>query len=159
VRTGFDEAIAPGEKSYDFNIQQYSITEERDEVVDFSDGYYQVEQAVVARPTHEIASAHGAVGAAEYQLGAAIGTTSLDYIEDVIQPSSTASVYDDNAAAKAAFDAGQVDGDRLRPAHRLLHHRGGDPRRVDHRRAAPSRRRARGARDAVRGRAARSWRA
>ena len=44
------------------------------------------------------------------RLGAAIGTTSLLYIEDVIQPDSPAQVYDDNAAAKAAFDAGQVDG-------------------------------------------------
>ena len=31
VRTGFDEVIAPGEKDWDFNIQQYSITPERDE--------------------------------------------------------------------------------------------------------------------------------
>ena len=44
------------------------------------------------------------------QLGAAIGTTSLDYIEEVIQPDSEALVFDDNAAAKAAFDANQVDG-------------------------------------------------
>ncbi len=51
VRTGFDEAIAPGNKAYDFNVQQYSITEERDEVVDFSDGYYEIEQAIIAQPT------------------------------------------------------------------------------------------------------------
>jgi polar amino acid transport system substrate-binding protein len=44
------------------------------------------------------------------RLGAAIGTTSLDYVEEVIQPEAQAQVFDDNAAAKAAFDAGQVDG-------------------------------------------------
>ena len=46
-RTTFDEAITPGEKNFDFNIQQYSITAARDEVVDFSDPYYQVKQALV----------------------------------------------------------------------------------------------------------------
>ncbi|MDX1428926.1 MAG: transporter substrate-binding domain-containing protein, partial [Rhodothermales bacterium] len=47
VRTGFDEAIAPGPKDWDFNIQQYTITAQRDEVVDFSDPYYTADQALV----------------------------------------------------------------------------------------------------------------
>jgi polar amino acid transport system substrate-binding protein len=110
VRTGFDEAIAPGEKDYDFNIQQYSITADRDEVVDFSDGYYQVEQALIGSPDSPVASAATVADLVDTRLGAAIGTTSLDYIDQVIAPSTEAQVYDDNAAAKAAFDAGQVDG-------------------------------------------------
>ncbi len=110
VRTGFDEAIAPGEKSYDFNIQQYSITAERDEVVDFSDGYYQIEQAIVGAADASIASAASVGDLADAQLGAAVGTTSLDYIDDVIAPSSTPLAFPDNAAAKSAFEAGQVDG-------------------------------------------------
>ncbi|MEM7140052.1 MAG: transporter substrate-binding domain-containing protein [Actinomycetota bacterium] len=109
VRTGFDEAIAPGAKDYDFNIQQYSITEARDEVVDFSDGYYQVEQAIIGATDNPAASATSLADLKGLRLGAAIGTTSLDYIDGVIQPDSDAQVYDDNAAAKAAFDAGQVD--------------------------------------------------
>jgi polar amino acid transport system substrate-binding protein len=110
VRTGFDEAIAPGEKDYDFNIQQYSITADRDEVVDFSDGYYQVEQAIIGAADAEIASAASLADLADAQLGAAVGTTSLDYVDQVIQPNNDASVYNDNADAKSAFDAGQVDG-------------------------------------------------
>lgn len=110
VRTGFDEAIAPGEKEYDFNIQQYSISEDRDEVVDFSAPYYVAEQAIIGAADGEIAGATSLVDLAGYRLGAAIGTTSLDYIDEVIQPDAPAQVYDDNAAAKAAFDAGQVDG-------------------------------------------------
>ncbi len=110
VRTGFDEAIAPGAKDWDFNIQQYSITAERDEVVDFSDGYYQVEQAIIGRADSPAASAGSIDDLKSLQLGAAIGTTSLDYIDSVIEPDNDAQVYDDNAAAKAAFDAGQVDG-------------------------------------------------
>ncbi len=110
VRTGFDEAIAPGEKDYDFNIQQFGITPERDEVVDFSDGYYDVQQVVIAAEDAPIADATSVADLADYNLGAAIGTTSLDYIDDVIQPTTEAAVFDDNAAATAAFDAGQVDG-------------------------------------------------
>ena len=110
VRTGFDAAIAPGAKDYDFNIQQYSITADRDAVVDFSDGYYQVEQALIGAPDSPVASATTIADLVDTRLGAAIGTTSLDYIDQVIVPSSEAQVYDDNAAAKAAFDAGQVDG-------------------------------------------------
>ncbi|MGI9016999.1 MAG: ABC transporter substrate-binding protein [Euzebya sp.] len=110
VRTGFDQAVAPGDKDYDFNIQQYSITQDRDEVVDFSIGYYEVEQALVAAPDSPVAEATAVADLADDRLGAAIGTTSLDYIDQVIQPDQPAQVYDDNAAAKAAFDAGQVDG-------------------------------------------------
>ncbi|CAN5270576.1 ABC transporter substrate-binding protein [soil metagenome] len=110
VRTGFDEAIGPGEKDYDFNIQQYSITDERDQVVDFSQPYYVSEQAIIAAEGSDIAGATSVGELTTYRLGAAIGTTSLNYIEDVIQPDAPAQVYNDNAAAKAAFDAGQVDG-------------------------------------------------
>ncbi len=110
VRTGFDEVIAPGDKDWDFNIQQYSITAARDEVVDFSNGYYQVEQAIIGAADSPAASATSIADLKGLRLGAAIGTTSLDYIDQVIQPDNAAQVYDDNAAAKAAFDAGQVDG-------------------------------------------------
>lgn len=110
VRTGFDEVIAPGDKDWDFNIQQYTITEQRDEVVDFSDGYYTVDQAVIGRADSSIAGAGSLADLKGASLGAAIGTTSLDYIDEVIEPDSDASVFDDNAAAKAAFDANQVDG-------------------------------------------------
>ena len=110
VRTGFDEAIAPGTKDYDFNIQQYSITSERDEVVDFSAGYYQVEQAIIGPADSPAASASSIEDLKGLRLGAAIGTTSLAYIEDEIAPDTEAAVYDDNVDAKAAFDAGQIDG-------------------------------------------------
>jgi polar amino acid transport system substrate-binding protein len=110
VRTGFDEAIAPGAKDYDFNVQQYSITDERKQVVSFSDGYYAVEQAVVAAADGPLAGATSIADLKDARLGAALGSTSLDYIEQVIAPTTAPLVFDDNVAAKAAFDAGQVDG-------------------------------------------------
>ena len=110
VRTGFDQAIAPGPKSFDFNIQQYSITAERDEVVDFSDGYYTASQALIAYADSPVQDATTLDDLKPYRLGAAIGTTSLDFIEEVIEPDTEPAVYDTNADAKAAFDAGQLDG-------------------------------------------------
>ena len=109
VRTGFDEAIQAGPKSFDFNLQQYSITAERDEVVDFSIGYYTVQQALVAYADSPVLNATTAADLKAFRLGAAIGTTSFDYIEQVIQPSTPASAYDTNADAKSALDARQID--------------------------------------------------
>jgi polar amino acid transport system substrate-binding protein len=110
VRTGFDEAIAPGPKTFDFNLQQYSITAERDEVVDFSVPYYTTNQALVAYADSPVVEAATVADLTGYKLGAQIGTTSLAYIEDVIQPETPAAVYDTNADAKSALDAKQVDG-------------------------------------------------
>lgn len=110
IRTTFDEAITAGPKDFDFNLQQYSINDERDQVVDFSDPYYVTNQALVALPDSPAAGAATLADLGGVRLGAQIGTTSLTYIEDVIQPDTPAAVYDDNVAAKAALDAGQVDG-------------------------------------------------
>jgi polar amino acid transport system substrate-binding protein len=110
VRTGFDEAIAAGTKGWDFNIQQYSITDSRDQVVDFSDPYYTTRQALVTFDDSEFVNASTLEDLADAKLGAAIGTTSLDFIDDVIQPNSEASVYDENVDVEAAMNAGQIDG-------------------------------------------------
>jgi polar amino acid transport system substrate-binding protein len=106
----FNNSFAPGEKDFDFDINQISITEEREEAVDFSDGYYNVNQALLGFSDAEIASATTIDDLKAYRLGAQVGTTSLDFINDVIQPETEPLVYDTNADAKAAFDAGQLDG-------------------------------------------------
>jgi len=110
VRTGFDAVIAPGPKDFDLNIQQYSITPERDEVVDFSVPYYVTNQALVAYPDSPVAAATTVADLVDARLGAQIGTTSLAYLEDVVRPTTPAAVYDTNADAKLALDAGQIDG-------------------------------------------------
>ena len=110
VRTGFDEAIAPGPKSFDFNIQQYSINEDRDQVVDFSVPYYVTTQALVTFEDSPFAGAQSLADLADAKLGAQIGTTSLDFIDNVIKPNEKAAVYDTNVDAKSAMEAGQLDG-------------------------------------------------
>jgi polar amino acid transport system substrate-binding protein len=109
VRTTFDEAIAPGEKNFDFNMQQYSITPEREETISFSDPYYSSNQAIVALADSPAEGATTVADLVDVKFGAQAGTTSLTFINDIIKPSNEAFVYDDNAGAKAALEAGQID--------------------------------------------------
>ena len=108
VRTTFDSAITPGEKTFDFNIQQYSITDERKAVVDFSSAYYFSNQAIVSSKTSKIAGVTTIAGLKGARLGAAVGSTSLDTIE--MQLGLKPQVFNDNAAAVAALKNGQIDG-------------------------------------------------
>lgn len=109
VRTGFDEAIQPGAKNFDFNLQQFSITEERKATVSFSDPYYSTNQALVGFADSPAANFTKVSEMKDLKFGAQAGTTSLDFITKVIQPNTEPFVYDDNAAAKAALEAKQVD--------------------------------------------------
>jgi polar amino acid transport system substrate-binding protein len=105
----FNSVIAPGEKDFDFDINQVSISEEREEAVDFSTGYYDVNQAIVGFADSAAAGATTIDDLKDLKLGAQVGTTSLDFITEVIAPDAEPFVYNDNSAAKAALDAQQVD--------------------------------------------------
>ena len=109
VRTGFDEAIQPGVKNFDFNLQQYTITDERKKTVSFSDSYYTTNQAVVALAGSPAIGATTVASMKDVKFGAQAGTTSLDFITNVIKPTTEPYVYDDNAGAKAALEAKQID--------------------------------------------------
>jgi polar amino acid transport system substrate-binding protein len=109
TRTTFDQAIQPGAKDFDLNIQQYSITKKRERNVTFSKPYYVSNQALVGLDDSAAAGAKTIADLKGLKLGAQSGTTSLDFIDEVIQPDSEPSVYNDNASVKAALDADQVD--------------------------------------------------
>jgi polar amino acid transport system substrate-binding protein len=109
TRTTFDEAIQPGAKSFDMNLQQYSITEERRENIDFSLPYFTSNQAIVALNDSVAAGATTLEELKDVKFGAQVGTTSLQFITDVIQPNQEPFVYDDNVGAKAALEANQID--------------------------------------------------
>ena len=110
MRTGFDEAIAPGPKKFDVNIQQFTISEDRKKAVDFSSGYYDLTQAVVTYKGSPIANAKSLADLKSAKLGAAVGTTSLDAITASIQPTTAPKVYNTNDDAVAALKAKQIDG-------------------------------------------------
>lgn len=109
VRTTFEAAIQPGPKDFDFNLQQYTITEERAQNVDFSVPYFSSPQAII---TVAGSAAEGATSLADLKdllIGAATGTTSFQAIEAQIAPTQGAQAFNDNDAAKLALAAGQID--------------------------------------------------
>jgi polar amino acid transport system substrate-binding protein len=106
----FNTSYAPGPKKFDFDINEISYTPARGRVVDFSDSYYNVNQAVVAKRATPIATAQSTADLQRYKLGAQIGTTSYEYIKQFIKPSKQPAVFDTNDAAVAALKNGQIDG-------------------------------------------------
>jgi polar amino acid transport system substrate-binding protein len=106
----FLQSFRPGPKSFDFDINQISYKAERANAVDFSDSYYDVEQAIVGLEINPIANAKSLDDLKERKLGAVVGTTSLDAINDRIEPTREPSVYDTNNDVVAALKAKQIDG-------------------------------------------------
>ncbi|MFD5750494.1 transporter substrate-binding domain-containing protein [Streptomyces sp. NPDC127033] len=105
----FNNSFAPGSKNFDFDINQVSISDERERAVDFSSGYYDVRQAVVALKSSPFAGAKNAAALKGAKLGAQVGTTSLDTIDEIIEPSRQPAVFQKNDFAKSALRNGQVD--------------------------------------------------
>jgi polar amino acid transport system substrate-binding protein len=104
----FNRSYAPGPKNFDFDINQVSITPERAQVVDFSHGYYDDQQALIAIKGTPIASATTLAELKQYKFGAQVGTTSLQFITQVI--GGQYAVFDTTNDAKSALEAGQIDG-------------------------------------------------
>ncbi len=110
VRTTFDQAIQPGVKDYDLNMQQYSITEERRQTVDFSAPYYTSAAAVLVRaPTVEGGAEPNVSSLKGLIWGAAAGTTANELIASLIDPESQTLLYDDNADLTEALKSNQID--------------------------------------------------
>ncbi len=109
VRTTFEEGFAPGLKDFDFNLQQYDITPERQETVSFSLPYYTSNQAIVGPSDSAAAGAASLSDLQALRFGVAAGTTSLAFVEEIIQPEAEVQVYNDNDAAVAALGAQQID--------------------------------------------------
>jgi len=109
VRTGFDEAIAPGPKDFDINLQQFSISDERKQAVDFSSPYYETTQVVVTTGSSPAADATSLADLKDLLIGAQTGTTSFNAIEESIKPTQGAQAFNTNDDAKLALENGQID--------------------------------------------------
>jgi polar amino acid transport system substrate-binding protein len=110
VRSSFDQAIQPGAKDFDINIQQYSITPERDEIVDFSAPYYSAAMAVLTRKPVVDAGLDTSLEALRgVKWGADAATTAVPMLAEIIQPEEAPLLYNDNADVVEAMKAGQID--------------------------------------------------
>ncbi len=105
----FNASYAPGPKDFDFDVNQISITPKRAEQVDFSSPYYEAEQAVVALKDSPAADATSLADLADAKIGVQIGTTSLDAVNEVIQPSEDPQVFDTSNDVVSALKNGQVE--------------------------------------------------
>ncbi|NMO49668.1 amino acid ABC transporter substrate-binding protein [Actinoplanes sp. TBRC 11911] len=105
----FNNAIAPGPKNFDFDINEFSITPERRNAVDFSAPYYSVRQVVITTKGSKAAGAKSIADLRTAKIGAQVGTTSYQEITDVLKPSAKPQVFNNNDDLKAALANGTVD--------------------------------------------------
>ncbi len=105
----FNQTYKPGPKDYDFAIEQISYSPKRAEAVDFSESYYDVNQALVSVKGNPIIKAKSIADLKNYSIATQIGTTSYDFIQNVIQPTKEPGAYNTLADSVAALNAGQVD--------------------------------------------------
>jgi polar amino acid transport system substrate-binding protein len=106
----FNESFKPGDKAFDFDINEISYSPDRAQAVDFSESYYDVSPALVALKGTPIAGATTFADLKGYKLGAQIGTTSYSYIVNNIQPDEQPAVFDRSVDVIRALSNGQIDG-------------------------------------------------
>jgi polar amino acid transport system substrate-binding protein len=105
----FDSSYAPGPKSFDFDINEISITGPRARQVDFSTPYYVNPQAVIVPSSSPLAHAKSLSALKGAKIGVQIGSTSLDAVNSLIKPSNQPQVFNTSNDVVAAFKIHRVD--------------------------------------------------
>jgi polar amino acid transport system substrate-binding protein len=104
----FNDSYAPGPKKFDFDINEISVTPQRASAVSFSVSYYNVEQALVALKGTPIVTRHTPSDLTGYVYGDQVGTTSLAFINNEIQPTATPKVFETLNDVKQALQTHQI---------------------------------------------------
>ncbi|HEY7256630.1 MAG TPA: ABC transporter substrate-binding protein [Solirubrobacterales bacterium] len=105
----FNSSYAPGPKDFDFDVNEISITSTREKAVDFSAPYYTANQAVVALKSSEAANATSLEDLKSAKIGVQIGTTSLDGVEEKIEPDEKPQVFNSSNDVVTALKNEQID--------------------------------------------------
>jgi len=106
VNVSFDQLVAGQVGDFDVALSQVTITDERKQVVDFTEPYFESDQGVLVKSGTEVATT---ADAKALQWGVQSGTTGSDFVADELKPDKEAQVFQDLAAGFAALEAGQVD--------------------------------------------------
>jgi polar amino acid transport system substrate-binding protein len=104
----FNSSYAPGPKSFDVNLQQYTITDDRKKGVDFSSPYYSASQSIIALKGGKADGVTDLAGLKGITIGAMANSTSALTL-DALDVDLTPKLYNSNEDATAALSAGQVD--------------------------------------------------
>jgi polar amino acid transport system substrate-binding protein len=110
TRVTFDAAIQPGPKSFDYDLDEFTITATRAKAVDFSAPYYTDREAIVVMKGTSADKPTTLAGLKKLSLGAQVGSTDYTAIVDQIKPSSSPKVYNTNDDALEALQDNQVQG-------------------------------------------------
>jgi polar amino acid transport system substrate-binding protein len=105
----FNSSYAPGPKKFDFDVNQISISPKRAERVDFSTPYFEAPQAIVVPPGSDLKPTSLA-DLKDVKLGVQVGTTSLDAVQETIQPSEQPQVYNDSNDVVQALKQERIEG-------------------------------------------------
>ena len=105
----FNKSYAPGAKDFDFDINEITITPQREKVVDFSDGYFDNAQGMLVMKNSPAADAKSVSDLKDLTIGAQVGTTALDFVDETVKPNTDPKVYDTTNDAKSALESGQID--------------------------------------------------
>jgi polar amino acid transport system substrate-binding protein len=104
----FNDSYAPGVKKFDFDINEISYTPQRAQEVTFSNSYYADRQALVVLKNGPLVKNHSPAALKSYMYGDQIGTTSLAYIIDKIQPTQRPKPFNNLNDVKEALDTHQI---------------------------------------------------
>lgn len=105
----FNASFAPGPKDFDFDVNEISITPQREQAVDFSAPYYTANQAIVVLKSSEAAEAKSLEELKGLNIGVQVGTTSLEAVEEVIEPDSKPEVFNSSNDVIQALKNEQID--------------------------------------------------
>ena len=105
----FDSSYAPGPKSFDFDINEISITSARAKAVDFSTPYYTNPQGIIVADDSPYAHATTLAAFRNAKLGVQIGTTSLSAATALIKPSHQPDVFNTSNDVVEALKIGRVN--------------------------------------------------
>jgi polar amino acid transport system substrate-binding protein len=104
----FDSSYAPGPKSFDFDINEISITPARAKEVDFSTPYYTNPQGIIVAKSSPLSHATSLAAFKNTPIGVQIGTTSLAAVQSLIKPSTQPDVFNTSNDVVEAFKIHRV---------------------------------------------------
>jgi len=99
----FDSSYAPGPKSFDFDINEISITPARAKVVTFSVPYYTNPQGILVNGSSPLAHAKSLAAFKHAKIGVQIGTTALPAVQAGIKPTQQPDVFNTSNDVVNAF--------------------------------------------------------
>jgi len=105
----FNKLFAPGDKDFDFAINQVSITPQREQAVTFSDPYYQAANAALTLKDSAFADATTLAELQDAKIGVQSATTAQTQVEAQIQPTQSVAVFPNSSNATQALKNGQID--------------------------------------------------